>query len=209
MFRATMFAIVAVLALQSQDSLAHHRMDQQVITIFQALQVDVDALQVDVDALVPKVDALLAVVAAIQAQVDALEEFRAMTVRDSTGKRIGPHVGDTDVLFKVDEQLVVLRARPDGFVNHGSVRFLQLDCTGTLSLPQTITWTFGEIEGTVIAGALYLPLDPNDPGQFMEVISVLDVNGNCVNGPFLAFGVQGAFILDLDAEFMPPFSVDF
>lgn len=45
MFRTTMLAIVAVLALQPQDSLASHISEAQAITAFQALQVRVDALE--------------------------------------------------------------------------------------------------------------------------------------------------------------------
>ena len=45
MFRTTMLAIVAVLALQPQDSLANHISEAQAITAFQALKARVDALE--------------------------------------------------------------------------------------------------------------------------------------------------------------------
>ncbi len=45
MFRATLLAIVAVLALQPQDSLAGHISEQQAVAAFQALEARVDALE--------------------------------------------------------------------------------------------------------------------------------------------------------------------
>ena len=58
MIRATMLAIVAVLALQSQDSLANHITDAQMIAVKQALEAKDDALQALIDDLQAQIDAL-------------------------------------------------------------------------------------------------------------------------------------------------------
>ncbi len=49
MFKTTMLAIVAVLALQSQDSLARHITEEQAIRAFLGLQFRIDALEAELD----------------------------------------------------------------------------------------------------------------------------------------------------------------
>ncbi len=63
MFRTTMLAIVAVLALQTQASLANHISEAQAIAAFQALQAQVAAQDVEIADQQEQIDALFDLIA--------------------------------------------------------------------------------------------------------------------------------------------------
>ncbi len=67
-----MLAIVAVLALQAQDSLANHISEQQAIAAFQALQARVEVLEAEDDNQQVEINELFDLVAELFALIELL-----------------------------------------------------------------------------------------------------------------------------------------
>lgn len=90
MFRTTMLAIVAVLALQMQDSLANHIVtEEQAIAAFQALKAQVEAQDVEIVDQQEQIDALFDLIA----QLHPANKFAFITSTFQQGSLLGGLAG--------------------------------------------------------------------------------------------------------------------
>jgi hypothetical protein len=73
--------------------------------------------------------------------------------------------------------------------------------------PQSID--FGAEQAVVLEGVLYAPLDPTEEPFEITTLSRLDGGGVCQDIVDMFDGLPAVLIIDLDAEFTPPFRLDF
>ncbi len=151
---------------------------------------------------------------ALQARVEALEAGPAPVVyRDATGKLIGmtnPRRTD-DVLLTVGERVLTINVQSETqFRGVGGLLYLEPSCVGDAfigTLGSELA-DFGAELALVVEGVAYAALDPMEV-PFEIAVRSQRTTGSCLDFAIPAIALPAQAIIDLDAEFTPPFVIDF